>query len=98
MAHLKKWFVRLLVLVVFVVALLVASDNSDEVRLSFLTWQTPEWPISWWMLGAFVLGTGFGLVLNFFSNTRLRMNVRQANRQISRREKELDAARAGAPK
>ncbi len=96
MVFLKKWLLRLVILIVFVAALLAASDNSDDVTLKFMEWQTPAWPVSWWVLAAFVLGTAFGMLLNTVTNTRLRMNVRSANKQISAREKELDEARASS--
>jgi uncharacterized membrane protein YciS (DUF1049 family) len=90
----KKWLFRLVLLVVFVVALLAASDNSTEVPLTFLEYQSPVWPISWWMLTAFVVGVLFGTVLNTFSNTKLRLNARSANKQVQKAAQELDKSRA----
>ena len=86
----KKWLFRLVLLVVFVVALLAASDNSNEVPLTFLEYQTPEWPISWWMLASFVIGVLFGTLLNSWSNTRLRVSARKANKQVEKTNRELD--------
>ncbi|MBD3649357.1 MAG: LapA family protein [Pseudomonadales bacterium] len=86
MNFLKRWALRLLLVVVFLVALLAASDNSEMVSLSFLDWQTPPLPISWWMLLAFVIGTGFGLLLKTWSNTKLRYKARQAGKQAARTE------------
>ncbi len=98
MAFLKKWLVRLLILVVFITALLAASDNSSEVPLTFLDWQTPAWPVSWWVLSAFLLGTLFGILLNFVSNTRLRLDARKANKSVQKTVLELDRVKsAGAP-
>lgn len=94
MQFLKKWSFRFLLVLVFVVAMLAASDNSQEVPLTFLDYQTPVWPISWWMLLAFLVGVVFGNILNIWSNTRLRMNARQANKQVEKTAKELDKARA----
>ncbi len=96
MAWLKRWSLRLFILVIFVLALLAASDNSEAVALRFMDWETPQWPVSWWVLAAFVLGTLFGLLLNVVSNARLRMNIRSANQAISRHARDLDAARAGS--
>lgn len=79
----KRWLFRLLLLVIFVVALLAAADNSQQARLGFLGYQTPEWPLSWWMLTAFVVGVLFGVLLNTWSNARLRFKARQANRQVT---------------
>ncbi len=93
MQLIKRWLFRIVLFVVFVVALLAASDNSTEVPLTFLDYQTPVWPVSWWMLSAFVVGVLFGSVLNFWSNTKLRINARSANKQIEKTSKELDLAR-----
>ena len=94
MTILKKLFLALITLVVAVVALLAAADNSNEVALKFLDYETPVWPISWWILSAFVIGTLFGNLLNVVSNTRLRMQARTATKTAQSRTRELDKAKA----
>jgi len=94
MTLLKKWLFRLVLLMIFIVALLLASDNSNEVPLRFLDYQTPVWPISWWMLTAFVIGVLFSTLLNTWSNTKLRISARNANKQVEKSTKELDKTRA----
>ena len=94
MTFIKKLLLGLVAIVLFLLALLVAADNSNEVSLQFLEWQTWVWPISWWMLLAFVTGVIFGTVLNLVSNTRLRLDVRKANKAAAGRTRELDEARA----
>ena len=94
MTLLKKWLFRLLLFGVFIAALVGASDNSTEVPLTFLDDQTPVWPISWWMLAAFVIGVLFGTLLNTWSNTKLRISARNANKQVKKSAKELDKSRA----
>ena len=90
----KKWLFRLVLLVVFVIALLAASDNSHEVPLTFLEYQTPEWPISWWMLAAFIIGVFFGTLLNTWSNTKLRVSARNAKKQAEKTTRELDQTKS----
>ena len=90
----KKWLLRLVIFVVFVVALVAATDNSQEVALTFLGMQTPTAPLSWWVLAAFLLGVLFALVINFMTNTRLRMAARKATRTVEKANKELDKAKA----
>lgn len=90
----KKTLFVLVALIAAVVALLAAADNSDEVALRFLEFESPVWPISWWMLTAFVIGVLFGTALNLWSNTRLRMDVRKANKTAAGRTRELDQVRA----
>jgi len=94
MAFIKKTLFIFIALIVFIVALLAAADNSAEVALKFLDYETPVWPISWWVLTAFVTGVLFGNLLNLVSNTRLRMGARQANKSANLRTKELDQAKA----
>ena len=76
------------------VALLAGADNSDEVSLKFLEWQSMSLPVSAWILMAFVIGVLFGTGLNLMTNTRLRMDARAANKTAVNRTRELDQARA----
>ena len=94
MGFIKKTLFLFIALIVFLIALLAAVDNSAEVTLRFLEYETPVWPISWWMLLAFVIGVIFGNLLNLVSNTRLRMDVRRARKTTDGRTQELDQARA----
>ena len=64
MGFIKKALFLFIAVVAFLIALLAAADNSAEVALRFLEYQTPVWPISWWMLTAFVIGVVFGNLLN----------------------------------
>ena len=97
MTFLKKWALRLLIFVVFVIALIWATDNSQEVALTFLGYQSPTAPLSWWVLAAFVAGVLFGMLINFFTNTKLRMAARRATKTVQKTNKELDKAKAGPP-
>ena len=94
MGFIKKTLFLFLALVAFLIALLAAADNSAEVALRFLEYETPVWPISWWMITAFVVGVVFGNLLNVVSNTRLRMDARRARKTADVRTQELDQARA----
>jgi uncharacterized integral membrane protein len=94
MNFIRKSIFFFVALLVFVIAMLAAADNSEEVALKFLDFQSPVWPISWWMLLAFVVGVGFGTVLNLVSNTKLRMEARTARKTAEGRTKELDKANA----
>ncbi len=97
MIYLRKTLFFILATFLFIVALLAAADNSDAVSLKFIDWISPSWPISWWMLMAFVVGIFFGSLLNLYSNTRLRLDARAANKNAASRTKELDQVRADKP-
>ncbi|MBT4162325.1 MAG: LapA family protein [Gammaproteobacteria bacterium] len=94
MIFLRKTLFFILAIFLFVIALLAAADNSEAVSLKFIDWASPSWPISWWMLMAFVIGIFFGILLNLYSNTRLRLDARAANKNAASRTRELDRARA----
>ena len=94
MGFIKKTLFLFIALIAFLVALLAAADNSAEVALRFLEYETPVWPISWWMLTAFVIGVVFGNLLNLVSNTRLRLDARRARKTADCRTLELDQAKA----
>jgi uncharacterized integral membrane protein len=94
MGFIKKTLFLFIALVAFLVALLAAADNSAEVALRFLEYETPVWPISWWMISAFVVGVVFGNLLNVVANTRLRMDARRARKTADGRTQELYQARA----
>ncbi|NBC22210.1 MAG: DUF1049 domain-containing protein, partial [Gammaproteobacteria bacterium] len=65
MRALAKLFWAALAIVLFFFALLAV--NQGQVALRFLSWETPELSVFWWLLVAFFLGAlvtaaGFGLV------------------------------------
>ena len=94
MIFIRKALFGVFLIFLFVVALLAAADNSDVVAIRFLDWQSALWPVSWWMLMAFVIGVLFGMALNFYSNTLLRHTARQANQVVVDRNRQLDQFRA----
>jgi uncharacterized integral membrane protein len=94
MGFIKKTLFLFIALVAFLVALLAAADNSTEVTLRFLEYESPVWPISWWMIAAFVVGVAFGNLLNVVSNTRLRMESRRDRKIAQGRTKDLDEVKA----
>jgi putative membrane protein len=87
------WFVAI---IVFFVALLAAVDNSAAVALTFMDWSTPEAPISCWVLASFVIGVLFASMINIWTNTRLRLKARSANKQVNKVNSNLDKVRAQA--
>ena len=96
MSLIKKWLLRSLLFLVFMLVLLAASENSQSVALAFLDFKSPEWPVSWWMLSAFLIGLGFGLLLNVLTNTRLRRDVRRARKEAKTSYGALDQSKVQA--
>ena len=94
MVYIRKILFFVATFSLFILVLIAAADNSDPVILRFLQWESLPWPISRWMLLAFVVGLFFGAAFNFASNFRLRAAARQANRIASDRGGQLDEVRA----
>ena len=96
MVFLKKWLFILLLTVVFLVVLLAAVDNSTEVPLSFMGYETPAWPVFWWVLLAFGLGVLCGNLLSLISGSITDLRRRIAARRDARPVK-TSPGRSGAP-
>jgi uncharacterized integral membrane protein len=94
MGFIKKILFLFIALVAFLLVLLAVADNSAQVALKFLEYETPVWPISWWIISAFVVGVVFGNLLNVVSNTRLRMEARRERKTAQGRTQELDLVKA----
>ena len=60
MAWIKTQLFRLLLLVLFAALFLLATENSTNVSLLFLSLRSPELPLSWWLVGVFLLGLCLG--------------------------------------
>ena len=90
----KGLLFKLLAMLLFVIALLAAADNSEEVSLSFLEYATPLWPISYWVLSAFVCGVLFSSLINTWTNTRLRLEARKANKTVEQTNRNIDKVKA----
>ena len=80
--------------VVFVVVLLAAVDNSDEVALKFMGHATPAWAVSWWVLTAFLLGLLSGILLSLLSRMKMGRELRRTSKMKADLARDLDHARA----
>lgn len=94
MKLIKTLFFWFIAIVVFFVAFLAALDNQHEVALRFLDWSTPEVAFAWWMLGSFLVGVFFTAIANTWSNTKLRLKARQANKQVTKINQDLDKVKS----
>ena len=90
MNRIKKVLLGLLLIIVFFLALIGATDNSSAVSLVFLEYSTPQWPISWWVLLAFVFGAVFGYAMSLGRNVRSQVAVIKTKRELSRSNAELE--------
>jgi len=87
---------KLTVLLVIIIVLLAAVDNSQDVALKFLDFSTFELPLLGWVIIAFVSGIICASVVNMWTNTRLKLKIRSANKQVNQANDALDEARGQA--
>ncbi len=93
MSTIKKLLLSLLLFVLFVFGLIYGTDNSTPVSLAFLNWKTPQWPVSWWVLVAFAVGTGLGYLLNIGVNVRAKVDGLKTKKELQKSKDELDKLR-----
>lgn len=93
MNYIKKLLLGMLLLVLFVFGLIYGTDNSTPVSLAFLNWKTPEWPVSWWVLVAFALGTVLGYLINIGANVKIKVNTLKTKKELQKSKDELDKLR-----
>ena len=60
MNWIKGLLFRLILLVLFIALFLLATENSLDVSLQFLSQRSPEFPLSWWLAGTLVVGIVLG--------------------------------------
>ena len=96
MAFFKKWFFRLLLILLSVVALLIAVENSSEVAITVLTYPIPSLPLSWLIISVFVFGFVIGSLLNVIYTARARLRTREIERQVSAAKCEIDRLKAAS--
>lgn len=91
MSWLARVFWAVLAIILFFLAALAV--NQDPVALHFLTWQSPEWSVFWWLLAAFLLGLLLGLLGITVLTTRLSLKNRKLSKQLGQAEQELHKVR-----
>ena len=80
--------------VLFVAVWLGSTQNSALVELRFLDLVSPSWPLSYWLVLAFALGFFAAVLLNSWSNLRLRLRTRRAEGEVRSVDK-LEAKKDG---
>ena len=94
MKWLKSLALLAAVLVVFVLALLGSTSNNEAVTLNFAVWETPRaLPVYWWLLFAFLIGIGLGIVNTVWLNARYRLELRKLKRNLAQTTAEVERLR-----
>ena len=89
----KSLIFKLVAVILFILVVLVASENSEAVVLSFLDYESVAWPVSWWMMTAFLSGVIVASVWNLWTNSALRLALRKANKRSDKTNQALDQYR-----
>ncbi|HEY5681523.1 MAG TPA: LapA family protein [Pseudomonadales bacterium] len=92
MAWLSRFFWALLALLVFCLAGLAV--NQEPISLKFVTWQTPQLSVFWWLLAAFSTGVLLGLVGISVVRARLGLKNRSLVKRLEASERELRRLRS----
>lgn len=92
-----SWIKRILVIAV---ALLVAAltlvfilENQSQARLQFMTLQSPELPVAFFVALAFIAGGLAGVLLSLYLRARLKFALARNRSELGRCRKELDRLR-----
>jgi len=88
MRWLWKLFLVTTFLFILLIGILAVVDNGQTVSLKFLTWQTPELSLFWWMLMALLCGFVLGAMSMSFSTFKSKVKQRQLQRQLKSCERE----------
>ena len=77
MARIWRLLAGLAAVALFLFALIAV--NQEEVSVRFLVWRTPQWSLFWWLLIAFSVGLGVGVLAALPSRIKGVLRQRKAN-------------------
>lgn len=72
MRGVKRVVLVLAVLIVALVVLAFVLENQQDVTISFLTWATPQLPVSLFVVGALIVGMVIGPALGLLSQRKIK--------------------------
>ena len=75
-------------------AVLTVLNFTTQVHLNVLSWQSPDLPIGFWMILAFVLGAILFYLFSIASARSDRREIKQLQKRVSTLEREKSAASA----
>ena len=73
-------------------------ENQQTTTLQFLEIQSPELPLSIYIVFAFILGSILGVFIGWLITTRLRLKLMVQSNELNRYRKEVDKLRTQAVK
>ena len=73
-------------------------ENQQTTTLQFLEIQSPELPLSIYIVFSFILGSILGVFIGWLITTRLRLKLMMQSNELNRYRKEVDKLRTQAVK
>jgi len=96
------WLKRVLLIIVLLLVALATMDfmleNQQSTTLQFLEIQSPELPLSIYIVFSFILGSILGVFIGWLITTRLRLKLMVQSNELNRYRKEVDKLRTQAVK
>ncbi|AQZ95211.1 lipopolysaccharide assembly protein LapA domain-containing protein [Halopseudomonas phragmitis] len=96
------WLKRAVLIIVLLLVALATLDfmleNQQSVTLQFLEMQSPAFPLSLFIVFAFILGSLLGVFIGWLITTRLRLRLMLQSNELNRYRKEIDKLRTQAVK
>ena len=96
------WLKRALLIVILLLVALATMDfmleNQQTTTLQFLEIQSPELPLSIYIVFSFILGSILGVFIGWRITTRLRLKLMMQSNELNRYRKEVDKLRTQAVK
>lgn len=93
MLRVKRFLFILALVVLAAVVVVFVLENLQPAQLTFLGWQSPQWPLVVFVSLAFILGGLIGLLMSIPVRARERVRMAGMRSEITRFRKENDALR-----
>lgn len=90
MRSLRQFLLVLFLSIVFILVLVAVTDNSSLVALTFLSYATPQWPVAWWILIAFLIGILLGYLMSLGGNVRSKVTAMKSRRDLEKTNTRLE--------
>lgn len=75
----------ILAVLLFAVGFRFAAENAAPLSVSWLGWNSPEWPTFLWLVASMVFGITLGYLGFLGKNLSLRLKLRQSQAELKRR-------------
>ena len=98
MHRVKRFALFLAAILLFAIVVVFALENLQPVHLTFMGWQSPDWPLVLLVSLAFVAGGLIGMALSIPARARSRFHLSGLRSEVSRFRKENEALRGSSPK